>query len=154
MLFLLVSIVLMFLWLRRYLNSNKLWYFQTSSSAVAFGAARFWYYVFPFFTLTCVFFGIKELLRIDPYDPAYKIASRWMDAGVVSIVIGFVCGFLQPSWLSPSWLRKLRQEYGKGVINLLIDDAIGMEKDELAQRLETWEDIEAWITEVQNTSRF
>jgi hypothetical protein len=43
----------------------------------------------------------------------------------------------------------LRRKYGKDAINLLIEDAVGMDKYELERRLETWEAIEQWVTEVR-----
>ena len=148
MFFLLISVVIMAFWLQRYLSTNKLWYFQTSSSAIAFGVARFWYYVVPFMAVAFICFGLGGYWGNNPYDPAYKTSTYWTFAGLGSIVIGIICGFLKPTWLAPSWLRRLKREHGD-VTNLLLEDSIGMEKKELERRLETREAIEVWIAEVR-----
>lgn len=143
---LLISAVIMAFWLRRYLSSNKTWFFQTSSSAVVFGVARFWYYVTPCLAFAFLLFGISTAMGGDPYS---MVPVYWVIAGWGCIILGFVFGFLQPIWFSPSWLRQLKREYGKDTINLLIEDAVGMDKYELERRLKTWEAIEAWVAETR-----
>lgn len=135
----------MALWLHRYLGSSKTWFFKTSGSALAFGVARFWYYVAPFLTLAFILFGISAATGDDPYS---RVPVYWMLVGWGCIILGFVFGFLQPSWLSPPWLRRLKREHGD-VMKELIEDAVGMDKNELEKRLETWESLEQWVSEVQ-----
>ena len=144
-----VSVVIMIFWFQRFLATNKLWYFQTSGSAIVVGVARFWYFVAPFLAIAFFCFGISRLWTEDPYDPAYKISVYWTCTGFMNIIIGFICGFLQPNWLSPAWLRRLRREYGQRVIELMIDDAIDLEKYELQRRTETWEALKAWAKSLQ-----
>ena len=132
------------IWLWGRFGPKKMWFFQTSATSAVFGVARFWYYVAPFLAMAFLFFGISDWqLGQDPHS-----LSIWLFVGIGCIVLGFVCGFLQPSWLSPSWLRRLKREYGD-VINLLLEDAIGMDKHELEKRLETWESLEQWVAEVR-----
>lgn len=134
------------IWIWLYFNPKKTWFFRTSTNAVVFGVIRFWYYVAPFLGVAFLFFGIDDyFLGLNPYT-----GSIWFFVGLGSIAIGFVCGFIQPNWLSPPWLRRLRREYGDDVIDLLIEDAIGMDKYDLEQRLETKEAMEQWIAEVQS----
>jgi hypothetical protein len=145
--FALISTTIMMFWLHRYLGLSKVWFFQTSSSAIAFGLARFWYYVAPFLGLAFLLFGISATVGSDPHS---MIPVYWVFGGWGCIILGFILGFLQPSWLSPTWLRRLKQEYGNAMINLLIEDAVGMNKSQLEQRLATWEDIEGWVAEVRH----
>lgn len=141
----LIAIIPFSMWLWLGFGPKKSWYFQTSTTSIAFGLARFWYYVAPFLAIAFLFFGIDDyFLGRDPHK-----GSIWFFVGIGCIGLGFVCGFLQPDWLSPSWLRRLKREYGKNIINLLIEDAVGMSKRELEQRLETWEDLEQWVAEVR-----
>lgn len=144
----LIAIIPFGIWLWGQFSSRKVWYFQTSTASIAFGVARFWYYVSPFLAITFLCFGVDDfLLSRNPYSD-----SIWSNIGIGCIVIGIICGFLKPTWLSPSWLRRLKREHGD-VINLLLEDAVGMEKKELEQRLETWEAIEEWVDEVQQKHR-
>jgi hypothetical protein len=141
----LIAVIPFGIWLWLRFGPKRSWYFQTSATSVVFGVARFWYYVFPFLTLTFLCIGISNyFLSPDPHS-----GSSWFFIGVGLAILGFVMGFLQPSWISPPWLQRLKREYGKNVINLLIEDAVGMEKRELEQRLETWEATEQWVAEVQ-----
>jgi hypothetical protein len=144
--FILIGAVIMALWFHRYFDSSKVWFFQTSSSAFAFGVARFWYYVAPSLALAFVLFGISAAIGDDPYSraPVY-----WMFAGWGCIILGFVFGFLQPSWLSPPWLRRLKREHGD-IIPKLLEDAVEMDKRELERHLETWETLEQWVAEVRH----
>lgn len=144
-----VSTVLMVLWIQRYKSTDKTWFFRTSGSAVMVGVARFWYYVFPFMALGWIIMGIGDFWELGgPLDPAYAISVYWMFAGLVVIVFGIVFGFRQPNWLSPPWLRRLKREHGD-IINELLIDAVGLDKQELGRRLETWENIEEWIARVE-----
>lgn len=140
----LIAVIPFSIWLMGRFGSKKTWYFQTSATSVAFGVARFWYYVAPFLALAFLFFGVDDFfLGQDPNS-----GSIWFFVGIGCIVLGFVCGFLQPNWLSPSWLRRLKREHGE-IIPLLLEDAVGMDKQELEQRLETWESLEQWVAEVR-----
>jgi hypothetical protein len=132
------------MWLWLWFNPKKTWYFQTSATSLVFGVTRFWYYVAPFLAVAFLFFGISDWsLSQDPYS-----TSSWFYVGLGCIALGFVCGFLQPSWLSPPWLRRLKREH-RDVIPKLIEDAVGMDKRELERRLETWGSLEQWVAEVQ-----
>jgi hypothetical protein len=140
----LISIVPFGIWAWLYLNPKKTWFFQTSTTSVVFGVARFWYYVSPFLGVAFLFFGVSDWqLGQDPHS-----LSIWLFVGIGCIMLGFVLGFLQPSWLSPPWLRRLKREHGD-VIDLLLEDTVGMDKYELERRLETWEAIEKWVAEVR-----
>jgi hypothetical protein len=143
--FILISAVIVGLWLQRYLSSSKIWFFQTASSAVLVGAARFWYYVVPFLALAFLLFGMSSATGEDPHS---MVPVYWIFAGWGFIILGLVAGFLQPTWLSPPWLRRLKREY-RDVIPHLVEDAVGMDKYMLAKRLETWESLEQWVAEVQ-----
>lgn len=143
--FLLIGAAIMALWFQRHLSSNKVWFFQTSSSAIVFGVARFWYYVAPFLALAFLLFGISAAVGDDPHS---NVPMYWVLVGGGCGILGLVFGFLQPSWFSPPWLRRLKREHGDA-IPLLIEDAVGMDKHELERRLETWENLERWVEEVQ-----
>lgn len=142
----LIAVIPFGIWLLGKFGTKKNWYFQTSTTSIVFGLARFWYYVFPFVALAFLFFGVSDWqLGEDPHK-----LSIWLFVGIGCIVIGFICGFLQPDWLSPAWLRRLRREYGQETIDLLVEDAVGMDKEQLEQRSYTWQDLEDWVTEVEH----
>ncbi len=140
----LIAVIPFGIWLMGRFSQRKTWYFQTSATSVAFGLARFWYYVAPFLALAFLFFGVDDFfLGQDPHS-----GSIWLFVGIGNIGLGFTCGFLQPDWLSPPWLRLLKREY-RDVVPRLIEDAIGMDKHMLEKRLETWESLEQWAAEVR-----
>ena len=105
----LIAVVPFGLWIWGYFTSNKTWYFQASNTSIIFGLARFWYYVFPFLAIFFVSAGINDYyLGQDRHS-----GLIWLYVGIGSVAIGFICGFLQPNWLSPHWLRRLKREHGK-----------------------------------------
>jgi hypothetical protein len=132
------------IWLWLWFTPKKTWFFQTSSTSIVFGVARFWYYVLPFLALAFLLAGVDDwLLGQNPHSLPISFF-----VGIGCVVLGFVCGFLQPSWLSPLWLRRLKREHGD-IIPRLLEDAVGMDKRELERRLETWESLEQWVAEVR-----
>ena len=144
----LIAIFPLGLWAVGRFGTSKVWYFQTSVTSMVFGLARFWYYVLPFLGLMFLFGGVDNYyLGLNPNS-----GSIWFYVGMACIPIGFVCGFWQPDWLSPAWLRRLKQQC-ENVIPLLIEDAVGMDKKTLQSKTETWEHLEAWVDEVQQKHR-
>jgi hypothetical protein len=140
----LIAIFPLGLWAVGRFGTSKVWYFQTSVTSMVFGLARFWYYVLPFLGLMFLFGGVGDYyLGQNPHS-----TSTWFYVSMACIPIGFICGFLQPDWLSPAWLRRLKQEHGT-VIPLLFEDAVGMDKKTLKSKTQTWADLEAWVAEVQ-----
>jgi hypothetical protein len=140
----LIAVIPFGIWLWLRFGPKRSWYFQTSATSVVFGVARFWYYVLPFLAMAFLFFGADDyFIGQDPYS-----GSAWFFVGIGCVVLGFVCGFLQPSWLSPPWLRRLKREHGD-IIPRLLEDAVGMDKRELERRLKTWGSLEQWVAEVQ-----
>lgn len=141
----LIAAIPLGIWLWGRFGPKKAWYFQTSATSVVFGVARFWYYVLPFLAIAFLLAGVDDwLLGQNPHTLPISFF-----VGIGCVVLGFVCGFLQPDWLSPSWLRRLKREHGD-VIPKLIEDAVGMEKNELEQRLETWESLERWVADARH----
>lgn len=139
-----IAVLPLGIWLKIRFGSKKTWYFQTSSTSIAFGVARFWYYVGPFFAAFFLLGGIEDFyLAQDPHS-----GSPWLFLSMGCIVIGFICGFLQPNWLSPGWLRRLKREHGEA-IPWLLEDAVGMSKAKLEIKTETWAALEAWVIEVR-----
>ena len=146
---LIVSTTLMIFWIQRYKSPDKSWFFQTSGSAIMVGVARFWYYVIPFMALGWIVMGIGDFWALGgALDQTYTISVYWMFAGLAVMAFGIIYAFWQPNWLSPPWLRKLKREHGE-IIDELVIDAVGMDKQVLRRRLETWESIEEWISEVE-----
>lgn len=143
-----IAIMPLTIWLIGRFGSKKTWYFQTSSTSIAFGVARFWYYVMPFLAIAFLFFGVDDFfLGQNPQQ-----GSVWSNVGLGCVIVGFICGFLQPSWLSPGWLRRLKREHGE-VLPYLLKDAVGMDKAKLESHTRTWADLEAWVIEVQHKWR-
>ncbi len=139
-----IAILPLAMWVKGRFGSSKVWFFQTTATSLGFGLARFWYYVFPFLGLAFVFAGIDDYyLGQNP-----QVGSNWFYVAMACIPIGFTCGFLQPSWLSPAWLRQLKREHGE-IIPLLFEDAVGMSKEQLDAKTRIWDDLEAWVVEVR-----
>lgn len=140
-----IAVIPLLIWAFGRFGSKKTWYFQTSSTSIAFGVARFWYYVSPFLGISFLIMGVSDYyLGHNPNS-----SSIWLYFSMACIPIGFVCGFLQPDWLSPGWLRRLKREYGEA-IPWLLEDAFGISKVELDAKTRKWEDLEKWVEEVRN----
>lgn len=138
-----LAIMPMGLWAICFWGSNKTWYFQTSTTSMSFGLARFWYFVFPFLGIAFLFFGVADFyLGKDPQS-----TSIWFYVGVACILVGFICGFTQPNLLSPHWLKRLKSQYGI-ILPFLLEDAVGMDKKDLKAKTTKWVDLEEWISEV------
>ena len=139
-----IAIIPFIIWITGRFGSKKTWYFQTSSTSIAFGVARFWYYVFPFIAVAFLCFGVDGYyLGQNPHE-----TSVWLFIGIGCFIAGFVCGFLQPDWLSPGWLRRLKREHGEA-IPWLLEDAVGMDKAKLETKTRNWKDLENWVAEVR-----
>ncbi len=140
-----IAILPLAIWAKGRFGSNKAWFFQTTATSLSFGLARFWYYVSPFLGLMFLFGGVSDYyLGQDPHSN-----SKWFYVGMACIPVGFACGFLQPGWLSPAWLRRLKREHGE-IIPLLFEDAVGMSKEQLDAKTRIWEDLEVWVAEVRH----
>lgn len=55
----LIAVIPFGIWLWLRFGSKKAWYFQTSTTSVVFGLARFWYYVLPFLAIAFLFWVLS-----------------------------------------------------------------------------------------------
>ena len=79
-----IAIIPFVIWIIGRFGSKKVWYFQTSSTSIAFGVARFWYYVSPFITIAFLCFGVDDYyLDQNPHE-----TSVWLYIGTDGIAHG------------------------------------------------------------------
>jgi hypothetical protein len=92
-------------------------------------------------------FGLATLiwsLAFAPFIPGNWRFLLFLIGGLAAILGVFIL----PSFLKPSWLRWLEREHGK-IIPLLCNEIQEMGYHNWDQRINTQQDLEQWVEEVQ-----